>query len=139
MLANGEAGKTFPKIILFIGFLILSHIPQDLLVLRDLIFLQVQKYPVLRLAYSWLFSLIFFLMDNILQFCYCFFRFSHLILKLNKTKIYLKFLISHLFDTQMIIKFPTLKVKELGQIKKSIIFSVNKIYFVDRNFTISDH
>ena len=28
MLANGEAGKTFPEIILFIGSLILSHIPQ---------------------------------------------------------------------------------------------------------------
>ena len=99
LLANGEAGKTFPKIILVIDFLILSHVPQELLLGRDLIFLQVQKYPVLRLAYSWLFSLIFFLMDNIFQFCYCFFRFSHLISKLNKMKIYLKFLISYLFDT----------------------------------------
>ena len=37
------------------------------------------------------------------------------------------------------IKSPTLKAKELGQIKKSIVFSVKKTYFVDRNFTVSDH
>ena len=41
----------------------------------------------------------------------------------------------------MITKFPTwkVKVKELEQNKESIIFSVKKIYFVARNFTISDH
>ena len=39
----------------------------------------------------------------------------------------------------MIREFSTVKSERIGQTKKSIIFSVKKNYFVDRNFIISDN